>query len=116
MRHGLPIPANILFKRLKRHLLYKVNRMPILYDYEDEHYGALKQRQQWPSKYGTQKDFATIPVGMTIVVQREDGSPWTHGTVVGHGTKQQNNKSFEIHVIEKGFIIIRIQNSLPQYL
>ena len=29
--------------------------------------------------------FASIPIGSTVVVQREDGGPSTHGMTIGEG-------------------------------
>ena len=50
---GLPSLSRILFNRLIQSLLPKINRMPVVNDYDDEHYDALKQRQQWADKHDT---------------------------------------------------------------
>ena len=44
----------------------------MLYDYDTEHYDALKQRQHWVDKHKSHTDFNIIPVGLTTMVQRED--------------------------------------------
>ena len=42
--------------------------------------------------------FASIPIGSTVVVQREDGGPWTHGTIVGKGDHNHHNQSYNIQI------------------
>ena len=44
--NGLPSPATVLFSKAMRGLLPKSNRMPIIYDYGDDNYDDLKQRQE----------------------------------------------------------------------
>ena len=92
--YGLPSPAN----RLIRGLLTKIIRIPMLYDFNDDHYYALKQRQQWADKHDTYIDLTIIPVALTVAVQRGDGGLWRHDIVVEHGTKKHNNRSYKIHI------------------
>ena len=40
--HGLLSPATILLNRLVTGLLHIIHRMPILYDYDNEHFDVLK--------------------------------------------------------------------------
>ena len=42
VRNGLPSPATVLFNRPIRELSPMINRMLMLYDYDDEHYDAMK--------------------------------------------------------------------------
>ena len=35
-----------------------------------------------------------LPIGSTVVVQQEDGGPWTHGTIVGKGDHNHHNYSY----------------------
>ena len=63
-----------------------MSRMPINYDYNDDHYEVLKARQNKAVKYKNAfQEFVNIPIGSTVVVQWEDGSPWTNGTIVDKG-------------------------------
>ena len=49
---------------------------------------------------GTNNDaspvFASIPIGLTVVVQQEDGGPWTHGTIVRKGDHNHHDQSYII--------------------
>ena len=47
----------------------------------------------------------SISIGSTVVVQQEDGGPWTHGTVIGKGDHNQHNRSYKIQVTKSGRII-----------
>ena len=64
----------------------QINKMPMLCDFDDNHYDALKQRQQCAGKY----NFTIIPLALTVAVQREDSGPWMDGIVVEHGTREHN--------------------------
>ena len=44
IENGLPSPATVLFNRLISGLLPKINKTPVIYDYDDEHYNVLKKR------------------------------------------------------------------------
>ena len=35
-------------------------------------------------------------IGSTVVVQQEDGEPWTHDTVIGRGNHNHSNRSYTI--------------------
>ena len=70
----------------------------MLCEYDDDHYDTLKQRQQWADGQDSHTDFSIIPIGSTVVVQREDESPWIYGTVVEHCTKDHNNRFYKICV------------------
>ena len=39
---------------------------------------------------------------MSIAVQWEDSGPWTHGTVNGHESEDQNGRSCKIKVTKTG--------------
>ena len=47
----------------------------------------------------------SIPIGLTVVVQQEDGGPWTHGTVVDKGNHNHHNRSYKLQVTKTGRII-----------
>ena len=41
------------------------------------------------------------------MVEQEDGGPWTHGTVVGRGDHNHNNKSYTVSITKTGCFIPR---------
>ena len=42
----------------------------MLYHCDNVHYDALEERHKWPDKHDTHTDFTIIPVGSTVVVQK----------------------------------------------
>ena len=51
--------------------------------------------------------FSNIPIGSAVAVQQEDGSPWTHGTVVGKGNHNHHGRSYVIQLTNNGRCISR---------
>ena len=47
-----------------------------------------------------------LPMG-SRAVQWEDGALWTHGTTVGKGGHNHNDRSYTIHVTKTGLVITR---------
>ena len=58
-------------------------------------------------KYDTTRNNDLFSKGSTVVVQWEDGGPWTHATVVGRGDHNHNNRLYTIRVRKIGCIITR---------
>ena len=48
-----------------------------------------------------------IPLRSTVVVQREDGRPWTHGTVVNTGDHNHHDRSYIVQLTMTGKQITR---------
>ena len=46
------------------------------------------------------KSVYLMPSRSTVAVQREHGSPWTHVTIVGHGSEDHNGRFYKISVIK----------------
>ena len=73
---GLLSPATLLFNCLVCGIMPIIDRKPIGGDNDDEHLSKLIHGQH---KNGTNNDalpvFASIPIGSTVAVQREDGGP-----------------------------------------
>ena len=44
--------------------------------------------------------------GSTVAVQREDRGPRMSSTMVGHGSQDHNSRSYRIHIMKIGHIII----------
>ena len=84
-----------------------INRLPIGSDNGEEHHKALIDRQ---SKYNkgkdTSKKFVSLPIGSTVVVQREDEGPWTHATIEAKGNHNHHNRSYKICISKTGKIVI----------
>ena len=85
-----------------------INRLPINTNKDDEHYEALVTRETRNDKnYDTTRSYDSFPIGSTVVVQQEDDRPWTHGTVVGRGDHNHNNRSYMIRISKTGGIVTR---------
>ena len=85
-----------------------------IYDYDGEHYEAIKQRQQQADRCNVGKDFTIKPIGSVNAAQREDGYSWTHSTVVEHATSQHNKRSYKICVMKRGHFITTIAYHMKQ--
>ena len=103
---GLPNLAMLLFNHLVCSIMPVLDRKPVSVDNDDEHHKKLMHRQ---GKNNTNNDtsqvFVSIPTQSTVVVQQEDGGPWTHGTIVGMGNHNHHSRSYKIQVITTGRII-----------
>ena len=73
------------------------NRPSVSRDNVEEHYEVLIKRQTKDDKsQGTPKNYVSIPIGSTVVVQWEDGGPWTHGTIEVKGNHNHHDRSYYI--------------------
>ena len=65
-------------------VMHVIDRKPVNVDNDDDHHIKLIHRQ---SKNDTKNDasqvFVSIPIGLTVAVQWEDGGLWTHGKILG---------------------------------
>ena len=85
-----------------------INKLPINSDHDDEYYEALVNRQGMnDKKYDTARNYYLFSIGSIIVVQWQNGGLWTHGTVVGGGDHNHNNRSYTIRITKTGHIITR---------
>ena len=99
---GLPSPVSLMFSRPIRGLMPKLSRPPIWFNLEDDHYTALRERQQNADESkDTCKHSPFKPSGSLVAVQREDGGPWTQVILVGHGS-EEHSKSYKIMVTRTG--------------
>ena len=67
-----------------------LDRKPIDGSFDDKHHNRLIDMQH-RNNNDASPIFASIPIGSTVVVDREDSGMWTHGTVVGTGDHNPNN-------------------------
>ena len=105
----LPSPVALMFNKPVRDLMPKLIRLPILFNNNDDHYAALIEGSKILRKKDTSKSFPCLPEGSAVAVQRIDGGSWAYGTVVEHGSKDHNCRSYKIQVIKMGRIITRMQ-------
>ena len=85
-----------------------MNRLPINSNNDDEYYDLLVTRQTRNDKnYVTARSYDSLSIDSTVTVQWEYGRPWTHGTVVGRGGQNHNNRSHVIRISERGQIVTR---------
>ena len=90
---GLPSLATILFKQPIRGMLLKINRPPLFYNYDEDHYDKPKLRQDKIAKNNdTLKDHTLISIGSTVALQREDGRPQMHGMVMDHSNSDHHGR------------------------
>ena len=70
---GLPSPAILLFNHLVRGIMPIIDRLPITTYNDDKHHTTLVNRQ-YRNEQGidTSKNFVSLPIGSTVVVQQED--------------------------------------------
>ena len=60
-----------------------LHRPPINTNNNDDYYETLMERQGKAEKnYGAPRNYNSVPVGSTVVVQRKNGGPWTHSTII----------------------------------
>ena len=98
---GLPSPATLLFNRQVWGIMSVLDHKPIRQDCDDNHYGKLMDRQQ-KNDNDTPPVFPCIPTGSAVMVQQEDGRPWTYGTVVDSGNHNHHGTSYIIQLTTNG--------------
>ena len=59
-------------------------------------------------------NYASIPIGSTVAVHSEDGGPWTHGTVVGSGDNNHNNRSYMMCITKTGQLATRNRKHIKE--
>ena len=82
---GLPSLATLIFRRQVGGIMPVIDCKPLIKDCDDDHHNKLVDRQQI-STNDASAIFPCIPIGSVVAVQQEDGTPWTHGTIVGKVT------------------------------
>ena len=105
---GLPSPETLLFNHQLRGILSILCKLPISPNNDDELYEALVKRQTKRDKnHDTPRNYGIILIESTVVVQWEDGGPWTQGIVVGKGDNNENNILSTICVTKTGQVLTR---------
>ena len=99
--HGLPSPAMLMFNRPVHGIMLIIDHKPLVEDCDDDCHAKIIERQQ-NNNNDTAVTFSCISIGSAVVVQQEDGGPWTHGTVVGIGNHNHHDKSYTIQLTTNG--------------
>ena len=87
-----------------------INRLLVSSNNDYDHYDVLVKREMKNDKnHDTYRNYASIPIGSTVAVHQVDGGPLTHGTVVGKGDLNHNNRCCTIYVTKTGQLITREQ-------
>ena len=103
---GLPSPVTLLFNCLVRGIMPRINRLLINTDSDDEHHTVLVNRHHRNEQdIDTSKNFVSLPIGSTVVVQGEDRGLWTHGTIEDKGNHHHHDRSYKICITKTGRII-----------
>ena len=86
----------------------KPNRPLINTNNDDDHYETPVERKTKAGKsYDTLREYYSIPVGSTEVIQRDDGGPWTHGKIIDKGDHNHNDQSYKVYMKKIGWQITR---------
>ena len=103
---GLPCPATLLFNNPIRGIMPTINILLISVNNSHEHYNALVKRQTQKRNHDTSRNYALIPIGFTLAVQKNVGL-WTHCTIVGKGDHNHNDISCTICIMKTEWLITR---------
>ena len=56
---------------------------------------------------GTPRKYVSILIGSTVMVQCEDGGPWTHGTIEGKGNHIHHERFYNVHITQTRQLVPR---------
>ena len=105
--HRLLCLTALLFNRPVRGLLPKFIGPPMLFDNDESNHPVLIKRQHHVSEDRYSQNFPFLPTEWTVTVEHDDGGPWMHGTIVGHGSDGHCGGSHKIWVTKMVHIITR---------
>ena len=98
---GLPSPAALMFNGQVHGIMPVINCKPVGQDCDDDHHSKLIDRQ-CRNNNDASPVFASIPIGSAVVIQQEDGGPWTHGTIVGTADHNHHDRAYTIQLTTNG--------------
>ena len=61
----------------------------------------IKRQMKDDKNKDTFKNYVSIPIGSTVVVQQENQGPWTHGTMEGKGDQNHHDRSYHICITKQ---------------
>ena len=59
------------------------------------------------SKLANKAQPEIFPIGSLVMVQKEDGGPWTHGTIINHNKEDHHMQSYRIKLSLSGCVVTR---------
>ena len=62
------------------------------------------------------RNYNFIPIGSTILVQEEDGGPWTHSTITEKGDQYINDQSYKVCMTKRGWLINQKEQACEGYI
>ena len=69
---------------------------------DDDHYETLLERETEADKnYDTLRNYISIPIASTSAFQRQDGRPWSHGTIMDKGDQIHNDQSYNVCMTDR---------------
>ena len=93
------LPTYTPVNRPARGLFQRFSKPCVMCDNDEGDHVALKNRQPQANKgKHTYVNISLFPTGSTITVQCEDGGPWTHRTVIRHGSEDHNRGCYKSRV------------------
>ena len=93
---GLISPAALLFNCFIKGIMSILIRQQINTNSHNDHYESIVEIQSNTEKsYDTLRNYNSVPLESTVMVQRKDGGPWIHGRIVEKEDK--NTQGFSIH-------------------
>ena len=98
---GLLSPATLMFNWQVCSIMPVLDQKPIGKDYDHEHHSRLLDRQH-KNNNDASPIFTSIPIGSAVMVQWEDGAPWTHGTVVDTRDHNHHDCTYVIQLTTNG--------------
>ena len=89
---GLLSLATLLFNCPVHGIMPVIDRKPIDRDNDDEHHSKLVHRQHKNNiNNNASPVFTSIPIGLSVVVQHEDGGLWIHKQLLGSEDYNHHN-------------------------
>ena len=83
-----------------------INRPQVGIDNNEEHHEVITKKQTKNDKdKDTSKDFVSIHIRTTVVVQWEDWGLWTHGMIEGKGNQNHHDRSYHICITQTGRLV-----------
>ena len=90
---GLLSHMRLLFNCTIKGIILILSRPPIHANSDNYHHETLVEiKSKAVRNYDTLRNYNSVPIGSTVVVQRQDQGLWTHGTIVEKGDQNMTKK------------------------
>ena len=66
-----------------------------------------RMKNNHDSKLANKAEPEIFPMGSLVMVQKEDGGPWTHGTIINHNKEDHHMRSYRIQLSLTGHVVTR---------